>query len=100
MPARPDLAVMTSLLRQQLPLLRERYNVTSLSLFGSYVRQQQRRDSDLDILVTFQQAPSLFRYVELENYLSDLLKVKVDLVMRDALKPAIGKRILDEAVPV
>jgi uncharacterized protein len=81
-------------------MLRERYGVTSLSLFGSYVRRLERGDSDLDILVTFQHVPSLFRYVELENYLSDLLKIKVDLVMRDSLKPAIGQRILDEAVPV
>jgi predicted nucleotidyltransferase len=100
MPARPDLALITATLRQNLPLLRERYGVTSLSLFGSYIRQEERGDSDLDVLVTFQQAPSLFRYVELENYLSDLLNIKVDLVMRDSLKPAIGRRILDEAVPV
>ena len=50
--------------------------------------------------MSFSQTPSLFRYVELENYLSDLLGVKVDLVMQEALKPRIGQRILREVVPV
>ena len=54
----------------------------------------QRRNSDLDILVTFEDEPSLLTFIAIENYLSDLLGVKVDLVMKDSLKPAIGKNIL------
>lgn len=87
-------------LRQQLPLLADHYQVKSLGIFGSYLRQEQRPDSDLDLLVTFDELPSLLRFIELENYLTDVLGVKVDLVMRDGLKPRIGKRILDEVVPV
>ena len=71
-----------------------------LEVFGSYVRDEQRKDSDLDLLVTFKQAPSLLTFIAIENYLSDLLAVKVDLVMKDSLKPAIGKNILREAIPV
>ncbi len=81
-------------------MLTQRYNVKSLGVFGSYIHQQQSEDSDLDILVTFQETPSLLKYIELENYLSDLVGIKVDLVMRDALKPRIGERILSEVVPV
>lgn len=88
------------ILRQQRPMLVEQYNVASLELFGSYVRHEQQKDSDLDILVTFSKPPSLFKFVRLENHLSDTLGVKVDLVMKDSLKPAIGKNILREAVQV
>jgi predicted nucleotidyltransferase len=83
-----------------LPELSERYRVSSLGLFGSYVRGTQRTDSDLDVLVTFDELPSLFRLIELENELSDQLGVKVDLVLRDSLKPRIGERIRREVVPV
>lgn len=88
------------LLRRQLPLLADRYSVKTLELFGSYVREEQVEGSDLDILVEFQETPGLLKFIELENYLSDLLSVKVDLVMKDALKPRIGRRILKEAMPV
>jgi predicted nucleotidyltransferase len=87
-------------LNQQLPLLTERYNVQTLGIFGSYIRQEQRPESDVDVLVTFTEAPSLLKFLALENYLTDLLGVKVDLVMQDALKPYIGKRILQEVVIV
>lgn len=87
-------------LRQLLPIITERYQVKSIGVFGSFVRQEQRDDSDLDLLVTFVEPPSLLRFIELENYLSDQLGVQVDLVMQDALKPAIGRQILQEAVPV
>jgi hypothetical protein len=83
-------------LRQQLPLLEERYGVETLEVFGSYVRAEQKIDSDLDLLVTFREAPSLLTFIAIENYLSDTLGVKVDLVMKDSLKPAIGKAILAE----
>lgn len=87
-------------LRQLLPVITQQYQVKSLGVFGSFVRQEQRAGSDLDLLVTFVEPPSLLRFIELENYLSDQLGVQVDLVMQDALKPAIGSQILQEAVPV
>ncbi|MFZ5822438.1 MAG: nucleotidyltransferase family protein [Chloroflexota bacterium] len=88
------------LLRSDLPYLAEEYHVAALEVFGSYVRREQRRGSDLDILVTFSQPPSLLKFARLENYLSDRLGVKVDLVMKDSLKPHIGQHILREVVPV
>ena len=83
-----------------MPFLRERYRVRTLGVFGSYARGEQRRQSDLDLLVDFDEPPSLLGFIALENYLSDLLGVKVDLVMRDALKPHIGRHILDEVLPL
>jgi len=87
-------------LRQQLSTLAERYGVETLVVFGSYVRDEQKEDSDLDLLVTFREEPSLLTFIAIENYLSDALGVKVDLVMKDSLKPAIGNVILKEALPV
>jgi len=100
MPEQMDLAQLVELVRQQLPLLSERYRVESLGVFGSYVRREQRPDSDLDVLVTFRETPGLLKFIELENYLSDVLGVKIDLVMKDALKPHIGQHILNEAIAV
>jgi predicted nucleotidyltransferase len=88
------------ILRQQIPMLAERYGVETLEVFGSYVRSEQKKDSDLDVLVTFKEDPSLLTYIAIENYLSDLLGIKVDLVMKDSLKPKIGQQILREAIPV
>jgi uncharacterized protein len=88
------------LLREQLPFLAARYRVASLGLFGSYLHGTQRPDSDLDVLVTFEDVPSLLGLIELEQYLSDLLEVKVDLVVRESLKPHVGRNVLRELVPV
>lgn len=69
-------------------------------MFGSRVRQEVQLESDLDLLVTFHTPPSLFKFIELENYLTDELGIKVDLVMKDALKPRIGANILKEVITV
>ena len=95
-----SLESLLKILRKQLPTLSERYDVETLEVFGSYVRAEQKADSDLDLLVTFRDEPSLLTFVAIENYLSDELGIKVDLVMKDSLKPAIGEVILNEAMPV
>ena len=87
-------------LRDLLPELQRRYAVSSLEVFGSFVRGEEQEGSDIDLLVTFDETPSLFRFIELENLLSEELGLKVDLVMKDSLKPALGERILQEAQPV
>ncbi len=83
---------------QNKALLQERYKVRELGIFGSYVRQEQTETSDVDVLVEFFETPSLLKFVNLENYLSDNLGVKVDLVHKAGLKPRIGERILAEVV--
>ena len=86
------------ILRRELGTLRKKYNVKVIGLFGSYVRGEQKKGSDVDILVEFQEPIGLFKFLELEEHLSDLLGKKVDLVSKKALKPRIGQRILAEAV--
>jgi uncharacterized protein len=98
---RPTLDDMLCTLCVHLPELRERYGVRALGVFGSYVRGEQRPRSDLDLLVEFDERPlTLIQVITLEQHLSDLLGVKVDLVEKKTLKPAIGRHILQEVVPV
>ena len=85
-----------NIIRDTKPELVTRYGVERLGLFGSYVRGQQRKRSDIDILVSFNREIDLFDFVDLREYLEARLQHKVDLVMESALKPAIGKRILAE----
>jgi uncharacterized protein len=85
-------------LRQMQPDLRRRYPIREIGVFGSYVRGEQTDGSDLDILVDLEAGVGLFELAGLQQDLSDALGVKVDLVMKDALKHRIGRRILSEAV--
>lgn len=72
------------------------YGVQRLGLFGSYIKEKQRKKSDIDILVKFNRDIDLFDFLDLREYLESQLNARVDLVMESALKPAIGKRILAE----
>jgi hypothetical protein len=82
------------------PIAQKKYKVKEFGIFGSYVRGEQNDASDVDILIDFEQAPSLLKFIELENYLSDTIGIKVDLVMKGVLKPKIGKNILAEVIYV
>jgi uncharacterized protein len=83
-------------IRSHKPEMEALYGVKRLGLFGSYVRESQRKKSDIDILVAFSRDIDLFDFLDLREYLENRLHSKVDLVMESALKPAIGKRILSE----
>lgn len=78
--------------------LEKKFKVESLSIFGSYIRGEQNEESDIDILVGFYEAPDLFEFIRLENFLSEQLGIKVDLVMKSALKPRIKECVFREAV--
>ena len=73
-------------LRAEMPTLRERCHVERLGICGSYVRQEQTEESDLDLLVTFTETPGLFEFIGLKHHLEDTLDLSVDLGMPDALK--------------
>lgn len=92
----PTIDLITDCIRGHLPELRRRYGVTAIGVFGSYVRGEARQRSDIDILVDFDEAISLFRFIELELELRKVLGRKVGLLLRSALKPGIGKSILGE----
>ena len=83
-----------------LPALRRRYPIAYLGLFGSWVRGEQTADSDLDLLVDFDGPIDLFAYARLQEEIAQRLGLRVDLVHRPGLKPAIGENILREVQPV
>jgi uncharacterized protein len=93
-----DVETIKRILSTQKAELKRKFKVKTIGVFGSYVRGEQKRKSDVDVLVEFEEPIGLFEFVDLENYLSDLLGVKVDLVSKKALKPHIGERILEEVV--
>jgi len=86
------------ILRKHKEELRRMYCVKEIGIFGSYVREEARPDSDVDILVEFERPIGFFKFLELEEYLTKLIGVKVDLVSKKALKPYIGRQILKEIV--
>ena len=85
-----------------MPYLLERYGVVEIGVFGSYVRNEQHAESDLDILVDLGEPPQidLIDLVNLERYLSNVLGIKADIAIKSNLRKRIGQRILDEVVPV
>jgi predicted nucleotidyltransferase len=87
-------------LKENMPTLREKYKVKTLGVFGSYVRGEQKKSSDLDILVEFQEPVGLFKFMELEEFLEKNTGVKIDLVSKKALKPRIRKHILEEVISI
>lgn len=80
--------------------LRRRYGIKEIGIFGSYVRGEERKDSDLDLLAEFEEGAKigLLEFIKVENHLSDLLGVKVELVEKSALKQRIGRHILKEVI--
>ena len=82
------------------PQLEETYPIDELGVFGSYARDEHHPESDLDVLVTFEQPVTLFELVRLERELTDELGVDVDLVTRDSLKPRIAARVTEDVVYV
>lgn len=96
----PDIQDISRKLREVMPVLQQQYKVSRLEIFGSYARGEQRGASDIDVLVDLSGTIDLIAFIALENFLSDTIGVKVDLVMRDTLKPRIKDAILREAVPL
>ncbi|HPQ53772.1 MAG TPA: nucleotidyltransferase family protein [Spirochaetota bacterium] len=87
--------ILRTLKTHKLELMKE-YRIKQIGVFGSYVRGDERHDSDIDILVDFEKPVDLFRFLDLEERLSELSGKKVDLVSKNALKPYIGRQILHE----
>jgi len=86
------------ILRNNFELLRENYKVKNIGFFGSYVRGEQEKRSDIDILVEFEEPVSLLKLVSLENFLTDFMGIKVDLVPKEDIRPELQERILGEVI--
>ena len=95
-----SLESLKSKLTQMKPALERKYQVTQLGIFGSYARGEQTEDSDIDILIAFEPDVKfgMVTFCTIADQLTDALGKTVDLVMKDALKPNIGQRILEEVI--
>jgi len=93
-----ELKKIEKILKLNKPLLAERFKIKEIGIFGSRLRGEERKKSDVDILVEFYEVISLLDFVALERELSELIGERVDLVMKSALKPRIGRNILREVM--
>ncbi len=87
-------------LREELPYLKKKFNVKTIGLFGSYVRDEQTEKSDLDMLVDFEKPIGFFKLINLEEYIAEKLGTKVEVVTPGALKERIKPYIMRDIVYV
>jgi hypothetical protein len=81
-------------------MMKKRFGIKSLSLFGSVARNEATEASDLDFVVDFEGAITFDRYMDLKIFLEDLFDQKVDLAIKDSLKPQIRQRVVEEGIDV
>lgn len=93
-----ELELHMSLINKNFNHLKDKFNVKRVAIFGSTARRDNKKNSDIDIMVEFDEPIGFFAFIELENYLSKILGKKVDLTTKKALKPTIKHEILKEAV--
>ncbi|MFZ3073479.1 MAG: nucleotidyltransferase family protein [Thermodesulfobacteriota bacterium] len=82
-------------IKQHKPELEQKYKVKNIAIFGSYARGEETEESDVDILVEFDEPVGLL-FVHLADYLEEILGVKVDLLTPDAIKPNRKKYIMED----
>jgi predicted nucleotidyltransferase len=85
-------------LKEQMPLLQEQFKVKKMGILGSLVRGEQKEAEDVDILVQFSEPVGAIKYLNLENYLSNLLEMEVNIVLKMGLNYRIAQQVLKEAL--
>ncbi len=78
----------------------EKYQIKDIGIFGSYAKGMQKKTSDIDILVTFKKPVSLLHIVSFENYVSDLLGTKADVVPKNNIRMELKDSILKEMISI
>lgn len=86
------------ILKEKFDIISKKYKVKMMGIFGSYVRREERKTSDVDILVEFEEPVSLLKLVNLENLLTDFIGVNVDLIPKEDIRPELKERILNEVI--
>ena len=81
------------------PVLKAKYKVETIEIFGSYARRGQTPQSDIDLLVTYTEAPDIVEVNNIKRFLRRKLGVKVDIVSKKYINPLIKEKILKEAIP-
>ncbi len=78
--------------------IKKDYKVISIGLFGSYVNNKQRDNSDIDILVEFEDGADLFHFIGLSRYLEEIFNTKVEVVSKTSVKKELRQQILQEVI--
>ncbi len=87
------------MLRQHEPIIKKQFGVAKIGIFGSFIRGEERPDSDVDVLITFRKGQKTFEnYMDCKFYLEDLFERRVDLVMKSTIKTRFKSNILSEIV--
>lgn len=84
------------ILKENFETLNKNYKVKFIGIFGSYIRGEQKKESDVDIIVEFEEPISLLKLVSLENYISDSIGVNVDLIPMEDIRSELKENILKE----
>ena len=92
------IAEIRKILRNHKSDFEEKYFVEKFLLFGSYAKNQQTPDSDIDLLVSFTRPVDMFDFMDLQDYLSQLFNKKIDLGTANSLKKFIKDKIMKEAI--
>lgn len=79
-------------------ILKKRYKVNEIGIFGSYARGEPKKGSDIDILVELEEPVSLLQLVSLENFLRDILKMKLEVIPKKDIREELKDKILKETV--
>lgn len=98
--AQRDIEKIKGILKDHKEEVMQKYKVLEIGIFGSYVRGEQKEQSDVDILVEFRDKdiPGFIKLSEMERYFQGLLKKKVDLVLKSSIRPELRKGILKEVI--
>ncbi len=89
------------IIKNQKEVLERNFGVKTLGIFGSYVRQENKKESDLDVLIELKEDYKTFdNYMDIKFYLEEILNIKVDLITFEALKPRLKPYIMEEVVYV
>ena len=95
-----NLAEIKAILGQVKALVKEKYHISELGIWGDYVKGEVKENSQVNILIDYTEPLSLLDLVDLEYYLSDLLKLKADVISKNGLKGKRRERILSEVIYV
>jgi predicted nucleotidyltransferase len=98
--ANKDLEITMKFLKNLEDEIKKEYKAEIIGIFGSYARGEQRKSSDVDILVRFFERATLFDFVGLANFLEEKLNMKVDIVSEKAIRPELREQILKQVVMV
>jgi predicted nucleotidyltransferase len=95
-----DLNEIKGIIKQHRNIIADKYGIAVVGIFGSYVRGEQEKRSDIDLLADILRPISLLEMVGAEIYLSEVLGIKVDLVPKRSVREELRDNILEEAVSI